>query len=148
MMTCGLLVKSTEQEKTVEEIIYFRLVTSNILFISRAFLILFKVSYVTINMYVVTDDNQVVEFDASRSRVLVDIQECQGVPRIPIHSHILSKLSHDTIGSSESWETLVAMLRAADFLNMPDMLDALGRRMADMLHGKPPEQVREMMAVV
>jgi hypothetical protein len=96
-------------------------------------------------MKILTSDDQTIEFDASRSKVLMDI--CEGVPiRLSFHSDILAKLQNRAL--DEPWETLCDMMNAADFLYMPDMLDSLGQRMADMLRGKSAEQVRKMMSML
>ena len=97
-------------------------------------------------MKVVTSDGCTFEFDASHSQLLTDMYGCEGVPHLPIHSTILEKLQ--TGDTEDSWETLCAMLHAADFLNIPEMLDRIGQRMADMLRGRPAEQVREMMSLI
>jgi len=97
-------------------------------------------------MKVVSSDDQTIEFDETQSKVLVDMfEECEGAPRIPFHSDILNKLHTGNL--DESWETLADMIRAADFLDMPGMLDRLGQRMAEMLKGRPATQVREMMSI-
>ena len=98
-----------------------------------------------IQMKVLTSDNHIVEFDASHSLILADMYG-EGIPRLPIHSDILKKLQSGTL--DESWETLCDIMRAADFLYMPNALDRLGQHMADMLRGKPAEQVRKMMSMV
>jgi hypothetical protein len=99
-------------------------------------------------MKLITSDEQTIDFDASQSRVLSDMFEdgCEGAPRIPFRSDTLNRLQTGTL--DESWETLADMIRAADFLDMPEMLDRLGQRMAEMLKGRPATQVREMMAIL
>lgn len=99
-------------------------------------------------MKVLTSDNHMIDFDVSQSRMLMDLCEygCIGVARLPIHSDILTKLQSGTF--DESWEILCAMMRAADFLYMPDTLDQLGQHMAGMLRGKSAEQVRKMMSIL
>ncbi len=105
-------------------------------------------------MKFVTSDGHTVDFDHTQSQVIKNIIEDCGEDdsvHVPIQADILSKTSYwmnQTTEPEESWETLVAMLRAADFLNMPEMLNRLGKRMADMLQGKPAKQVREMMSML
>lgn len=98
-----------------------------------------------IQMKVLTSDNLLFEFDESRSRILMDLRE-DDTPCLPIHSDTLTRLQSGI--HEESWEILVAMLRAADFLYMPEMLDRLGKHMAEILRGKNAKEVREMMSLV
>ena len=104
-------------------------------------------------MLIRTSDDEVIEFDHVHSRVLESIyDEVEILSPVPIAvtSSVLSVLKKwvtSVEDPDESWDCLMSMAHATDYLDMPDLLDRTCRRMATLLKGKSPNEIRTMMGV-
>jgi hypothetical protein len=100
-----------------------------------------------------TTDDVRIEFDESKSHVLescVDLSDpvCEIPVALPSSAvgHLV-KWMHRTDDPDEPWNDLLDMARAADYLDMPDLLDRTCRQMALVLKGKSAEQIRTMLGI-
>lgn len=107
-------------------------------------------------MNVVTSDCVRVKFDDFRtSRVLTafsadsDGSDCD-VPISNVDSATLYrvmfwlKIPDEPI--AEEWDMLWRMAHAADFLDMPEMLDRACKGLAEKLKGKSPTEIQKLLA--
>jgi Skp1 family, dimerisation domain len=101
-----------------------------------------------------TNDGHLTEFDSSQSTVLQQcFEDVGGDEPIPIavSSRTLDLLKkwmfRETVDPDESWDDLMSMARATDYLNMDDLLNRTCRQMASMLKDKTPDQIRNMLDI-
>jgi len=108
-------------------------------------------------MFIRTSDDEVIEFDHAHSRVLEGMCDEIGtditsrpVP-LAVSSSVLCMLKKwvkvTDEDPDEPWDCLMSMAHAADYLDMPELLDRTCRRMATLLKGKSPDEIRTMMGV-
>ena len=91
------------------------------------------------------------EFDAEWSRLLTGMEGLEGpIPLPNVDSTTLGKLKYwqEMPGEGpvdEPWETLWRMAHAADYLDMPAMLDQTCKALAGHLKGKSSTQIQELV---
>lgn len=102
-------------------------------------------------MQVYTSDCVTCEFNAEWSRLLTSMESMEGpIPLPNVDSTTLGKLKYwqEMPGEGpidEPWETLWSMAHAADYLDMPEMLDQTCKALADHLKGKSPTQIQALV---
>ena len=107
-------------------------------------------------MDVVTSDGVCVRFDDFHTSLFLadvstetDVTNCT-IPISNVDSVTLYRLifwlknPDDPI--SEDWDMLWRMAHAADYLNMPEMLDRTCKGLAEKLKGKSPTEIQKLLA--
>ena len=102
-------------------------------------------------MYVFTSDCVRREFDHAGSCLLTSMLDVHGdVPLPNVDSATLDKLSKwrldDDDVIDESWDVLWKMAHAADYLDMPVLLDRTCKELALQLKGKSPTDILRMIS--
>ena len=91
------------------------------------------------------------EFNAEWSRLLTSMEGLEGpIPLPNVDSTTLGKLKYwqemsDEDPIDEPWDTLWSMAHAADYLDMPAMLDKTCKALAGQLKGKRPAEIRRLV---
>jgi hypothetical protein len=104
-------------------------------------------------MYILTKDGKrYLDFDESQSIMLSnmkeDTEDGELVPLPNVDSKTLDKIIEwqsrdDEI--DEPWSVTWSMAHAADYLNIPGLLQRTCTRLADLLRGKSPRQIQELI---
>ena len=102
-------------------------------------------------MLVFTSDCVMCEFNAEWSRLLTSMEGLEGpIPLPNVDSTTLGKLKYwqemPGVGDiDEQWETLWRMAHAADYLDMPQMMDQTCQALANHLKGKSTVEIQALV---
>jgi hypothetical protein len=105
-------------------------------------------------MYVVTTDGVRYKFEHFQtSHFLANIHDDCGsdddvsLPNVNSETFLLLMywLRHPDDPIEQTWDELWAMAHAADYLHMPEMLDRTCKKLAEMLKGKSPAEIKTML---
>jgi S-phase kinase-associated protein 1 len=109
-------------------------------------------------MDVSTSDNRYFRLEKEiyeKSKLLTGMwEDCDHSSIFPIpnvNSHILIKIIHYTVNEEveiqETREDLFSLAIAADYLQMDDLLDNVCKKIADLLKGKSPKEIRSILDI-
>lgn len=102
-------------------------------------------------MRVYTSDCVACEINPHWSHLLMNMVGLEGpIPLPNVDSMTLGKLKYwqemsDEDPIDEPWDTLWSMAHAADYLDMPAMLDKTCRALAGQLKGKRPSEIHKLI---